>query len=106
MYPRDIVEYPKVIKFSTDDPKALPVPSTGDHLALHTAYAKVAYLSGAAQYMNSVIREMEETLVASSDGSFAAVLEHAIWTAQRQLDSVQRTASGLVKESESSWRLL
>ena len=87
MYPRDIAEYPKVIKFTTDNPTVLPVPSR-DYLALHAACAKVAHLSGAAEYMNSVIWAMEETLVLSSDGSSAAVLEHAIWTARRELDSV------------------
>ena len=87
MYPRDIAEYPQVIKFSTDNPKTLPVPSR-EYLALHAACAKVAHLSGAAEYMNSVMWEMEETLVLSSDGASAAVLEHAIWTAQRELDSV------------------
>jgi len=84
--PRDIAGYQQVITFSTDNPK-LPVPSR-EYLKLHAACAKVAHLSAAAEYMDSVIWEMEETLVLSSDGGSTAVLEHAIWTAQRELDLV------------------
>ncbi|KAF8326943.1 hypothetical protein F5887DRAFT_1084106 [Amanita rubescens] len=83
IYPRDIAEYHKVITFNTNNPR-LPVPSR-DYLELHAACAKVAYLSAASEYMDSVIWEMEETLVLSSDGASAAVLEHAIWTALREL---------------------
>ena len=82
-----MIGYNKVIKFNTDNPKVLPVPSR-ESLALHAACANVAHLSGAAEYMDSVIREMEETLVLSSDGASAVVLEHAIWTAQCELDLV------------------
>ncbi|KAF8349171.1 hypothetical protein F5887DRAFT_1243450, partial [Amanita rubescens] len=77
VYPRDIARYQQVITFSTDNQKALPVPSR-EYLALHAACAKVAHLSAAAEYMDSVIREMEETWVLSGDGASAAVLEHAI----------------------------
>ena len=82
-----MIGYNKVIKFNTDNPKVLPVPSR-EYLALHAACANVAHLSGAAEYMDSVIREMEETSVLSSDGASAAVLEHVIWTAQCELDPV------------------
>ncbi|KAK2462571.1 hypothetical protein APHAL10511_005414 [Amanita phalloides] len=91
IYPRDLVGYQQVITFKTDNPRALPVPSR-EYLALHAACAKVAHLSAATEYMDSVIREMEETLVLSSDGASAAVLEHAIWTAQRELVPVYRSA--------------
>ncbi|KAK2462469.1 hypothetical protein APHAL10511_005439 [Amanita phalloides] len=87
-YPQDIIGYQQVITFSTDNPK-LPVPSR-EYLALHAACAKVAHLSAAAEYMDSVIREMEETLVLSSDGASVAVLEHALWTAQHELDPVKQ----------------
>ena len=84
---RDINGYKGVITFNTDNPKVLPIPSR-EYLVLHVTCAKVAHLSGAAEYMDSVIREMEETLVLSSDGASAVVLEHAIWTAQHELDPV------------------
>ncbi|KAK2466535.1 hypothetical protein APHAL10511_001397 [Amanita phalloides] len=84
IYPRDLVGYQQVITFNTDNPRALPVPSR-EYLVLHAACAKVAHLSAATEYMDSVIREIKETLVLSSDGASAAVLEHAIWTAQREL---------------------
>ncbi|KAM6503553.1 hypothetical protein JOM56_000496, partial [Amanita muscaria] len=59
-----------------------------DYLALHAACAKVAHLSGAAEYMDSMFTDMEEMPVLSNDDSSAAVLEHAIWAAQLQLISV------------------
>lgn len=80
----NIEEYQPIITFNTEDPRTLPVPSR-EYLELHAACARVAHLSAAAEYMDSVIREMEETLVLSSDGASTAVLEHAIWTAQRKL---------------------
>ena len=79
--------FKEVVKFSTDDPDDLPVPSR-DYLALHAACAKVAHLSAAAEYIDFVTREIEETLVLSSDGASAAALEHAIWDAQCKLISV------------------
>ena len=91
IYPREIAEYHQVITFNTDNPR-LPVPSR-DYLELHAACAKVAHLSAASEYMDSVIREMEETLVLSSDGASTAVLEHAIWTALRELDPVYQFES-------------
>lgn len=75
----------RVVTFTTPDPDRLPVPSR-EYLALHAACAKVAHLSGADEYADSMLREMEDIL--SSDGSSAAILEHAIWAAQRKFISV------------------
>ena len=83
----NIEEYQPIITFNTEDSRTLPVPSR-EYLELHAACARVAHLSAAAEHMDSVIREMEETLVLSSDGDSTAVLEHAIWTAQRKLVGV------------------
>ena len=84
IHPRDIVGYQQVITFNTNNPKVLPV----QYLAHHMACAKVAHLSAATKYFNSVIWEMEETLVLSSDGASAVVLEHVIWTTQCKPDPV------------------
>ena len=80
IYPRDIIGYQPIIRFNTDNPKVLPIPSR-EYLVLHAACTKIVHLSGAAEYRDYVTREMEETLVLSSDGASAAVLEHVIWTA-------------------------
>ena len=106
-YPRDIIRYNKVIKFNTDNPKVLPILSR-DYLVLHAACTNILHLSGAAKYIDSVIREMEETLVLFSDGASAAVLEHVIWTAQCKLDPNYCSASESVsinKEFESEAHL-
>ncbi|KAF8346379.1 hypothetical protein F5887DRAFT_883702 [Amanita rubescens] len=71
----------RLITFTTPDPDKLPVPSR-EYLALHAACTKVAHFSGAGEYADSVLREMEDTSVLSSDGSSAAILDHAIWAPQ------------------------
>ncbi|KAM6503500.1 hypothetical protein JOM56_000443 [Amanita muscaria] len=82
-----LYEYPSVVEFTTPDPINLPLPSR-DYLALHAACAKVAHLSAAAEYLDSVFRDIEKMPVLSEDGSSAAVLEHAIWTAQHKPISI------------------
>ncbi|KIL65195.1 hypothetical protein M378DRAFT_24205 [Amanita muscaria Koide BX008] len=71
-------QYPPDVKFTTTDPINFPLPSR-DYLAVHAACANVAHLSGAAEYLDSMFKDMERMLVLSEDGSSAAVLEHAIW---------------------------
>ena len=51
-------DHQQVITFNTDNPRILPVLSRG-YLELHAACAKVAHLSAAADYMDSVIRDKE-----------------------------------------------
>lgn len=77
----------RLVTFTTPDPDRLPVPSR-EYLALHAACTKVAHFSGAGEYADSVSSEMEDTSVLSSDGSSAAILEHAIWAAQCKFISV------------------
>jgi hypothetical protein len=45
-----------------------------DLIALHAACARVAYLSGAAEYFDMLERDAEETAVLASDGSSAYLL--------------------------------
>ncbi len=49
----------RTITFTTPDPEALPLPSPA-YLAIHAACCRVARLSGAADYVEEVLREEEE----------------------------------------------
>jgi len=55
----------------------LPLPSP-TYLKIHAACASIAHLSGAAEHINKILREMEDTIVLSEDGSSAEMLKHAI----------------------------
>lgn len=52
--------YKEYITFTTPNPENLPVPSS-DYLAIHAACARGAHLSGAAEYIDEVYRDMEDT---------------------------------------------
>ena len=45
--------------FTTPDPVKLPLPSPS-YLELHAACCKVANLSGADEYVETILREMED----------------------------------------------
>ncbi|KAI6021955.1 hypothetical protein EDC04DRAFT_2901153 [Pisolithus marmoratus] len=77
-----IRRYPNYVTFSTPDPKKLPLPSS-TYLAIHAACAKVAHLSGAAEYIAEIFRRMEETLVLAEDGGSAELLHTAITSSMR-----------------------
>ncbi|KAF8878847.1 hypothetical protein BD779DRAFT_1649717 [Infundibulicybe gibba] len=62
--------------FSSTDPE-LPVPSP-DYIALHAACAKVANLSGAGQYVESMWEDIEAARVLSTDGSSSMLLSFAL----------------------------
>ncbi|KAI6028991.1 hypothetical protein EDC04DRAFT_2572705 [Pisolithus marmoratus] len=76
------VRYPKYVTFSTPEPKKLPLPSP-TYLAIHAACAKVAHLSGAAQYIADIFRHMEDILVLAGDGGSAELLHTAIISSMR-----------------------
>ncbi|KAJ3511318.1 hypothetical protein NLJ89_g4167 [Agrocybe chaxingu] len=80
-FPFLLRRYPSVVTFTTADEEKLPLPSR-DYLAIHAACAKVAHLSGASEYIDTVLRETEETNALAEDGSSANALEHAILAAQ------------------------
>jgi len=54
--------------------KQIPALPNPDLIALHAACARVAYLSGAAEYFDMLERDAEETTVLASDGSSASLL--------------------------------
>jgi len=68
---------PTTVTFTTPDPEQLPLPSP-DYLRLHAAAARVAHLSGAGEYIDKMLRDMEETRVLSTDGSSALLLTAAL----------------------------
>ncbi|RXW13476.1 hypothetical protein EST38_g12380 [Candolleomyces aberdarensis] len=65
------------VKFTTENPEELPVPSP-DYLALHAACAKVAHLSGAAEYIETILSYAEEIPVLAADGSSGELLTHLL----------------------------
>ena len=69
-----------MVTFTTPKLDELPLPSR-DYLALHAACAKVAHCSGAAEYIDRMDTDLDETFVLAEDGTSAAVLDHAIWAA-------------------------
>lgn len=71
-----IIGFPEYVIFTTPNPTNLPLPSP-DYLALHAACAKVAYLSGANEYINRILSD-KEMKVLSEDGSSGHVLEDGL----------------------------
>lgn len=67
---------PDTITFSTPDADTLPVPAPR-YLQLHAVCARVAHLSGAAEYVLDVLDRVEsgDTVVLAEDGSDAHVLD-------------------------------
>lgn len=53
----------------------LPNPT---YLEIHAACCKVAHMSGAAEYLDAVVRDIEGIGVLAEDGASANVLEYAI----------------------------
>ncbi|KAG9014338.1 hypothetical protein FRB94_012744 [Tulasnella sp. JGI-2019a] len=66
-----------VVTFTTPNETLLPVPNTR-LLKLHATCAKVANLSGASEYVDTINCEMEELEELASDGTSADVLDFAI----------------------------
>jgi len=48
------------------------------YLRIHAACARVAHLSGAGEYILTVLRDMETTVVLAKDGSSSDLLHHAL----------------------------
>ena len=58
----------------------IPLPSK-KYLSIHATCCKVAAMSGAAEYLDEVIRDQETIGVLSTDGSSADVISNAIFQA-------------------------
>ena len=74
-HPGILNHLPEVVTFTTSTNLPLPDPK---YLAIHAACAKVAHLSAAAEYIDTVHRDVASTLVLARDGSSARVLEAAL----------------------------
>ena len=70
----------RYVTFTTPDAARLPVPKR-EYLELHATCAKVAHLSGAAEYVDRILEDTEDVRVLSSDGGSAEILEHALLSA-------------------------
>ncbi|KAN0140517.1 hypothetical protein V8E53_001726 [Lactarius tabidus] len=75
------------VTFPTPDPVKLPLPSPR-LLATHAACAQVAHLSGAGEYVDRILEDMEEICVLAHDGTSSEVLHHALMTLGPQAISV------------------
>ncbi|KAH9175893.1 hypothetical protein EDB89DRAFT_2066097 [Lactarius sanguifluus] len=64
------------ITLTSEDPR-LPLPNP-DYLEIHAACCRVAHLSGAGEYMDKVLEDLEDTHVLSEDGSTAHMLSFAL----------------------------
>ena len=73
MNPITRLNIPATVTFTTPDPVNLPLPSP-QYLRLHAAAARVAHMSGAGEYAEKILRDMEETRVLADDGSTAKLL--------------------------------
>ena len=65
------------VKFSTSDPKNLPVPAR-DLLALHAIFCKVAHLSGATEYIDEIYCDADNLGVLSADGTSGDILNYML----------------------------
>ena len=59
----------------TDNSQDFPDPRL---LGLHATCARVAHLSGAAEAINEVERDLEDTMVLAKDGSSTRLLDHLL----------------------------
>lgn len=55
----------------------LPLPNPA-YLRIHAACCRVAHLSGAGEYMDKVLEDLEDVRVLSKDGSSAHLLSFAL----------------------------
>ena len=65
------------MKFTTEDPENLPLPSP-EYLKIHATCAKIATMSGAGEYIDKILKGLEDTKVLSEDGASAELLEHLL----------------------------
>jgi hypothetical protein len=61
--------------------RSLPAPDPR-YLKLHAASAQVAHLSGAGEYIDNILRDMETTRVLAKDGSSSDPLNFRLLDAQ------------------------
>jgi hypothetical protein len=76
-YPAIHSDLPPSVTFTTNTDLDLP---DRRYLALHAACAKVLHLSGAAEAIDSILRDLEDTKVLSQDGASAELLDYLLFT--------------------------
>ncbi|KAJ3753921.1 hypothetical protein EV360DRAFT_52612, partial [Lentinula raphanica] len=74
---KTIKRRPTTAIFTTPDPVLYPVPDP-ELLTLHATCAKVAYLSGAGEYLDKIHHDEETIGVLATDGGSFEVLNHAL----------------------------
>ncbi|KAI0351275.1 hypothetical protein OH77DRAFT_1429787 [Trametes cingulata] len=67
---------PQEVTFTSHHPE-LPLPSP-KYLRIHAACCRIAHMSGAAEYLDLVLHELEEMQVLACDGTSADVLSFAL----------------------------
>ncbi|KAI0364578.1 hypothetical protein BV20DRAFT_1057144 [Pilatotrama ljubarskyi] len=67
---------PEQVTFTSDHPE-LPLPSP-KYLRVHAACCRVAHMSGAAEHLDLIFRDMEDLKVLAHDGTSADVLSIAL----------------------------
>lgn len=73
-----VLAYCKDTKITlTSERSDLPLPNP-DYLEIHAACCRVAHLSGAGEYMDKVLEDLEDTHVLSQDGSSARILSFVL----------------------------
>ncbi|KAK0216735.1 hypothetical protein EDD85DRAFT_798168 [Armillaria nabsnona] len=87
LYPQYRRRLPTEVTFTTSDQENLPVPSEA-FLTLHAACAKVAHLSGAAEYIDKSDRDVEDLSVLAYDGSSGEALKSALLNRMNQVIGV------------------
>ncbi|KAG2040770.1 hypothetical protein BDR03DRAFT_857427, partial [Suillus americanus] len=75
--PSNLQLFSSTVTFTTDDPLHLPLPSP-HYLGIYAACCKVAWLSGAKDYIEKAFRDMEDIRAMVSDGSSAEALHCAL----------------------------
>ncbi|KAK0444267.1 uncharacterized protein EV420DRAFT_1622797 [Desarmillaria tabescens] len=79
----------RVVTFTTPNPQTLPLPSP-EYLAIHAACCHIAHMSGAAEYVENVLREEEDLRervermgILAEDGSLMELFSHCMTAAIR-----------------------
>ena len=71
--------FPQDVQWQTSDPERFPLPDPR-FLALHATVAKVAWTSGAAEYVEKILDDRDRNImpVLATDGSSHAVLSERL----------------------------
>lgn len=74
-YDHQFLRVPKEVQFIAH--YGLPLPSPR-YLGIHAACCRIAWLSGAAEYLDTILRDMDDLKVLAEDGSSVEVFGWAL----------------------------